>query len=103
MLKQIKRLFLDVTDPLPGSLGIALHQVLDQKSDVVLPVAQRRYVYRENVEPIEKVPAERTSIYGGFQVAVCGRDHSNIRGDRLAAPHALEFPFLKHPQQRNLR
>src|SRR5260370_16201367 len=92
-----------MADFLSGSLGISFDQILHQQRNVVLPLAQGWYTYGENVKPIKEILAERTRGHGSFQVAVCGRVHSHVNGDRLAAPDALEFSFLEHSQQSRLR
>src|SRR5271167_1197445 len=92
-----------MADPLSSSLGISFHQILDQKRNVILPLAQGWYTYRENVKPIEEILAECTGSNGSFQVTVCCREHSHVDGNRVAAPDPLEFAFLEHSQQSNLR
>src|SRR5580693_5681656 len=91
-----------MADFLSCSLGVPFDQILHQQRNVILPLAQGWYTYRENVKPIKKVLAERTGSNGSFQVAVRCRKHSHVDGNRLAAHDPLEFSFLEHPQQGNL-
>ena len=102
-MEKIQRLILDVADSLPGSLGIAFDQILYQHRNVIFPLAQGWYMYGENVKPIEKILAERTRSHGSIQVAIGGSEHPHINRDLLAAPDPLEFTFLEHSQESNLR
>ena len=57
----------------------------------------------KDVEPIKKILPECTGVHSGFQVAIrCGK-HSDVDGNRLAAPDPFEFSFLENPQQGDLR
>ncbi len=57
----------------------------------------------EDIQPVEQI---QTKLAAGTncrrQVAVCGCYYTHIDWNALSAPDALEFVFLKHPQQSNL-
>ena len=56
----------------------------------------------KNVEPIKQILAERPICYRGFQIAVRGRDHTDVDLDRLRSSDSLEFPLLQYSEKRNL-
>src|ERR1700722_7122805 len=101
-LEKIQRSLFYMANPFSGSLGISFNQILHQERNVVLPLAQSRYTDGENVKPVEEILAERARRDSSLQVAVCGRKHSHINRDRLAASDPLEFSLLEYSQQGNL-
>ena len=38
----------------------------------------------------------------GIQITIRGGDEPNVDTDRLRASNTFEFPFLEHPQERDL-
>ena len=82
---------------------IALHEIFHQHRDVLFPFAERGHFYREDVEAIKQIPAETPIRDGGVQVTIRGRNQAHVHVNRLDAADALEFPFLQHAQQRDLR
>ena len=69
---------------------------------VVEPIAQRRQVDREDVEPVVEVLAELALRDQRLEVAVGGRDDADVDLDRLGAADALELALLQHAQQLDL-
>jgi hypothetical protein len=66
-------------------------------------IAKRRYVDRNDVQPIEQILAKAAGPDGDGQVFVGRRQHADVDGDRFVSTDAFELPFLKHPQQGDLR
>src|SRR5258705_12622842 len=82
--------------------GIPIDEVLDQHWNVFSPLPQRRNLNRKNVEAVEKILAECTGSYGGWQVTVRRDYHSHVGLDRPVSADALKLVFLKHAQERDL-
>jgi hypothetical protein len=51
---------------------------------------------------IIEVLAEASPNYGGGQITIAGGDDANVDVDELRSPDSVKFPFLQHPQERNL-
>ena len=77
---------------------------LGEERDVLAPLAQRRQVDREHVEPVEEVLAQLAVGDRLGRVLVGGGHHAHVDLDLvLAAAHAPEAAFLQHAQQLGLR
>src|SRR5436305_229147 len=77
--------------------------MLDQQRNIVLPLAQRRQLYRDHVEAIEEILAELPLIHHLAEVDVGGGDDPDIDPDRLDPAEAHEIALLDHPEQLRLR
>ena len=75
----------------------------DQRRDVVLPLAQRRQVDVDDVQPVVEVLAEAALVHHLLEVAVGGRDDARVDADRLHAAEPHELALLHHAQQLGLR
>src|SRR5436305_15247410 len=73
-----------------------------EERDVLPPLAQRRQRYRDDVQAIEEVLAERPFADPFFQIAVGGGDQPDVRLDRPRGAHALELALLEDAQQPGL-
>jgi hypothetical protein len=80
-----------------------MDEVFDQQRDIGPTFAEGGHLQREHIEPIEEVRAEGAVCDGGLQIAIRCRDHANVRADGAAASDALEFAFLQHAEQHDLR
>ena len=80
-----------------------LQEVLHQQRDVVAPLAQRRQLHRNHVEPVEQILAERAVRDHPVEIGVGRGDdpHVDLDGVRVADP--LELALLQHPQQLRLQ
>src|SRR5438093_5833554 len=92
----------DISDALARLFGITLDEVFDEQRNVVDAFAQRRNSERKDVEAVEEVGAKAARFDGKFEIAICGRNHPHVDGNRLAASDPFKLAFLKHPQQRDL-
>ena len=77
--------------------------MLHQQRDVVAPLAQRRQLDADHVQPVEQVLAEAAVLHLALQVDVGGGDDAHVDLDRLHAAEAHELAFLHHAQQLGLR
>ena len=77
--------------------------MLHQQRDVVLAVAQRRQLDRDDVQPVEQVLAELAFLHHLAQVDVGRGDDPDVDLDRLHAAEAREVALLDHAQQLRLR
>src|SRR4029077_15786958 len=84
---------------LPNLFCITFDEIFEQDGNVVPAFAERGYLNRKNIQPVEKILSECSGSNGTIQVAVRRRQHADIYGYRLATANAFEFPFLEHSQQ----
>ncbi len=83
--------------------GVELRQeMVGQRFDVFVAVAQRRHVQRHHRQPIHQVFAEGAVGHGLRQIAVGRGDDARAGLDRLRAAHAHERAGLQHAQQLDL-
>ena len=80
-----------------------LHEELGQRRDVVLAIAQRRHLHRDDVQAVEQVLAEPAFLHHLRQVAVGRRDDADVDAQRPGAAEALELVLLQHAQDLRLR
>ena len=79
-----------------------MQEILDQHQDVVFPFSEGRCLDRKDVQTIKQVLPEGPAVDGGLQVTIRGGDEPNVDTDGLRASNPFEFPFLEHPQERDL-
>ena len=84
----------------PGQLA---DEPADQQRDVLPPLAQRREVDVEHVEPVVQVVPERRPGRPPRERPVGGGDDAHVHLDRLGAADPEEGPALQHAQQLGLR
>ena len=75
----------------------------DEQRDVVLAIAQRRQLDRDDVQPVEQILAEPPVLHHLPQVDVGRGDDADVDLDRLHAAEAHELALLDHAQQLGLR
>ena len=80
-----------------------LQEVLHEQRDVLLPLAQRRQLHRDHVQPVVQVLAELAVCDHPSEVAVGGGDHAHVHLDRVRVADPLELALLQHPQQLHLQ
>ena len=83
-------------------LAVLAHEVTGQEGDVFSPLAQRRQLVVQDVEPVEQVLAEGAVTDGRLQVPIGGGDDADVHFDGLIAADALEASLLEGPQQASL-
>ena len=83
---------------LPSSLLKIDQIVFQQWLQVLGPIAQRRELNRETAQSIVQVGAELAFLDHLFQVAIRGRDHAHVGGDRVIAADAFELLRLQYAQ-----
>ena len=66
----------------------SLQEVAGQQRDVVAPLAQRRQVECDQVEPVEQVLAELAALTISCERAVRRRDHAHVDGARAGSSRA---------------
>ncbi len=79
-----------------------MYEVAGQLGDVGAALAQRRYLQRHHLQPIEQVLAELALGNQARQVAVGRRQDAQVDLQRLFTAHALEGALLQHAQQLDL-
>jgi hypothetical protein len=102
LAQQVHRLSRD----LEGAVRRALEFLQDasrQHRNVLAPIAKRRQVDVEHVQPVEQVGAELLAGHGFGQIPVRRRDHADVRLHGARAAKAHELAFLEHAQELRLR
>ena len=102
-LAKLQRILVDFRDFLLGLLRIALHEVLDQHGNIFFPLAERRHVDGEDIQPIEEVGTKRSGSDCSGQVTVRRCNYADLGWNNPITPDSLKLPLLKHAQQRDLR
>src|SRR4030095_1207092 len=102
-LEQVERLLADASNSLAGLLRISFDEIFHEQSNITTPIAKRRDLNRNDIEPVEQVGAEDPVPDGGREVSVRRRQHSDIDDNRLVSPHTFELSLLKHAQHGDLR
>ena len=74
-----------------------------QQRDVFAPLAQRRNFDRKDSQPIKKVFAKLIIADHAVQIAMRGRNQTNINVDRLCTSEAFKLPFLQGTQEFRLQ
>ena len=87
---------------MPFSRGVLLDEVVDERRDVLLALAQRRELDRDDVQPVEEVLAEASLLDGAPQVDVGGRHDPDVHLDGLDAAEPHELALLHHAQELGL-
>src|SRR5688572_11388881 len=85
------------------TLGDLMKEVSAQFWDVFSPLAQRRQLDRNDVEPVEQVLPEFSFLNRLLEVAVARRDDAHVDVLTEAAAYALELAFLEHAEQLSLK
>src|SRR5258708_5863799 len=92
-----------MTDVLAGSFGEPPDEVLHEQWNIFRSLSQRRNGDWKDIQPVEKILAEGSGSDGGRQVSIRCRYQADIDRDRMITADSLEFAFLQHPQERDLR
>src|SRR5215471_15634924 len=89
--------------PFSVLVGRTPEEVLGEKADVVLAIAQGWHVDGDDGEAIEEIFAEAPGFDRFFKIHIRRGDNTGIDVDRLAATNALDLLLLKEPQQLDLQ
>ena len=76
---------------------------LRQRHDVVLALAQRRHLDRDDVQAVVEVLAELAGLHHRRQIAVGRGDQPDVDAQRPRAAEPLELVLLEHAQDLGLR
>ena len=93
-------------DPLEAAAELARRlgqEVLAERAHVGDPLAQRRQMHGDGVDPVEQIFAEAVRRDGGRQVAVGGGDDARVDPSDRGGPHAPERPLFEEGEQLGLR
>jgi hypothetical protein len=82
---------------------VPVGEVFHQQRYVFPPLAQRRHMNREDIQPVKQVAPEATGPHVLGEVAIRRRYQSHVYTQRLVAADSLEFTLLQHPQEHYLR
>ena len=78
-------------------------KVPDKQRDVFASQAERRYLDGEHGESIVQVCTKFFLGHCLVQIAIGGRNHTDINRDRFPGARPLELPFLENSQQLRLK
>src|SRR5579859_1989397 len=82
---------------------VAFQEPVNEHGDIAAAFAQRGHEERDHVQPKIKIFAEGAVLVGGFEVAVGGRNNTDIHLDALVAADRTDFFFLQDAQQLSLQ
>src|SRR5882724_2509170 len=86
----------DVEDPNPALATRLREEVPQDRLDVLASLAQRRDLYRDDVEPEIEVAPERSGFDERVQVGGSGAEESDVDWDFRRPSDALDVGFLEH-------
>ena len=81
---------------------VARDEELGERIDLVAPLAQRRHVDLDDLQPVVQVLAELALEHHRLEIAVGGGDDAHVDGDALVAAQLGELGVLQHVQQLGL-
>ena len=79
------------------------HEVAGQHRDVGRPLAQRRQVQVDHVQPEPEIFAEAAGSNLGLEVAIAGREQADVDLDRRRAAQPIDLALLDGAQQLGLQ
>jgi len=82
----------------PALPGDPSQQVIDQGSDVLRPFPQRRDIDLQHLQSVEQILPEALLADLLQEVAMRGRDHADVDGDRLFTADSSDLAFLEHAE-----
>ena len=71
--------------------------MIEQQQDIALAFAQRRHIYRDDIEAIIEIGAELAVGDRLVEVAVGCSDDPHIDFERSLIADAVDHAFLQHP------
>ena len=83
--------------------GDVLEKRRHEDGNVFAPIAQRRKIDVDHVQPIVEIAAEAAALDVFLQIAVRGRDDADIHRNRLRATDRYRFALLQHAEELDLR
>jgi len=84
---------------LPAEAG---QELVGQGEDILPPLAQRRNVNADDIEPVEEVRAEEAPLDGLLQIPVGGHQQAEVQLDALVAGEALNGFLLNELEELGL-
>src|SRR6266542_2606464 len=97
------RLFADRRRLGCGAVAVLREEVLDERGDVLLAIAERRHVDVDHVEAVVEVVAELPLFDLPLEILVGRADDPDIDLDREIRPEPLDLALLQHAQKLRLR
>ena len=77
--------------------------MFDQQRNILLTLPQGRHRQLDHVQPVVEVAAEGSLRHHILKIFIGRRQHPHVHPGGFGASHSLELPFLKHPQQFDLK
>ncbi len=78
-------------------------EVIHQRRDIFLAIAQRRQRQIDHVQPVVQILAELAFFHQPLQIGVGGGDDAHVHLDGFGRPQRHELALLNHAQQLGLR
>src|ERR1043166_4587520 len=79
-----------------------LGEIANEQRNIIGPLTKRRNPYGKHVEAVVEVGPKLAVSNHLLQIAVCGRDQSNVDLLRTSASETFELAFLQRAQQLRL-
>src|SRR5258708_14683245 len=98
-MKQFQRLLADTLYALASFSRIAIDEILNQQRNVLSSLSKRRYLDREDIQPVKQITTKGPHADGGLQVTIGGGNDPNISVYSTSAADALKLMLLQNTQE----
>src|SRR5690606_27987206 len=88
---------------LPGVRRQPAQEVICEQRDVIVAIAERRQVQRDDVQPVVQVAAERAATDLLVEIAIRRRDDAHVDVDGLRRADGYDLALLQRAQQLHLQ
>ena len=80
-------------------LSIVMNEVIAQFLKILRTFTKWWDMNRNNTEPIEQIPSERSFIDFFLQICICSSDEPDVERDRFRTANTCDFFILDGPKQ----
>src|SRR5205085_11822776 len=98
----LESLFADRRGLRRRAVAMFREEVLDERGNVLLAIAERRHMDVDDVEPVEEVIAELLLLDLPLQVFVGRADDADVDLDRQRRADPLDLPLLEYAEELRL-
>ena len=77
--------------------------VMQELRNVLAPIAQRRNLDADHIQPMQQVLAEVPRLHARLEILVGRRDHPHIDSHRRLTAHSIELTLREHAQEPGLQ
>jgi len=70
-------------------------EIVNQDGDIVSSVSERRYLNRQDINPVEKILAKIARLHLAFESAIRSANKANINSPVASSANPIELAILK--------